>query len=75
MSDKENTETNLITICTVNDPVKAELIKIELANQDIRCEIGGEHQGGFTGTLSVELIVREEDAEAAKAIIEKKNLA
>ncbi len=67
-------DTRLVTLCTVNDAVKAELIKNMLADHDIEAEIGGEHQAGFTGTLAIEIIVREQDAELAKGFMRDHNL-
>ena len=62
-------DTKLITVHTVNDSVQAEMIKNMLADHEIPAEIGGEHQAGFTGTLPVEIIVREPDAEKAREFI------
>lgn len=64
-------EAHLVTVYTVNDPVTAELIKNQLEEEGISCEIGGEHQGGFTGTLAVDIIVRESDVDRAKEIIDE----
>ena len=68
-------DAHLVTLQTVNDAVKAEMIKNLLADHDIACELGGEHQAGFTGALEVEIIVREEDAALAAQIISDHNLA
>ena len=59
-------DTQLVTVYSVSDSVKAELIKNMLADHGIDAELGGEHQGGFTGALAVEVIVRESDS--AKAV-------
>jgi len=67
-------DSHLVTVHTVNDAVRAELIKNMLADHDIKAEIGGEHQAGFTGTLAVEIIVKESDAELAKEFIYAHNL-
>lgn len=64
----------LVTAYTVADSVKAEIIKNALEEHGIPCEIGGEHQGGFTGTLSIDIIVNESDAPLAKQIITDHNL-
>ena len=68
-SDRQLPEAHLVTVYTVDDAVKAELIRNTLQEHDIRCEIGGEHQAGFTGALNVEIIVLESDRERAAAII------
>ncbi len=60
----------LATACTVNDPVEAELIKNTLLDHEIECEIDGEHQAGFTGTLAINILVREGDAKEAREIIQ-----
>lgn len=67
-------DTHLVTLYTVDDAVKAELIRNTLAAHDIPCELGGEHQAGFTGALAVEIIVRENDATLAKQIVKDHNL-
>ena len=69
-SDSLSPESRLTTVYTVNDSVQAEIIKNMLVDHDIPCEIGGEHQAGFTGTLSIEIIVRETDALRATKIID-----
>jgi hypothetical protein len=67
-------ETHLVTIATTTQPSVAEVIKLRLEANDIRCEIGNESQAGFAGVLKVEIIVREQDVAQAKAIIEEENL-
>lgn len=69
-----NEGTKLINVYTVNDAATADMIKNLLIEQGIQCELGGEHQGGFTGTLEIEIIVREADAALAKRIITEHNL-
>jgi hypothetical protein len=52
-------ETNeLISIYIVNDPNKAEIIKNALQSEGIPCQLGGEHQGGFTGMFEIDVLVR-----------------
>jgi hypothetical protein len=68
-SKSNSNETHLVTVYTVNDSVKAELIKNMLADHKIKAELGGEHQAGFTGTLAVEIITREIDAASALEFI------
>ena len=62
-------DTKLVTVHTVNDPVIAELIRNTLHDHEIPCELDGEHQAGFTGTLGIGIIVREGDAEKALEFI------
>ena len=60
----QSPDIRLATVCTVNDAVEAEF-KNTLLNHEIKCEIDGEHQAGFTGTLGINILVREGDVEAA----------
>ncbi len=63
-------DAKLVTIFHLGDPVEAELVKNTLMDHDIDCQLGGEHQAGFTGTLEISVIVREEDVEQAEEIAE-----
>ncbi len=64
-------ESQLVTACTVSDPVRAELIKNMLLDHGIKAEVGGPHQAGFTGALPVEVIVRQADVAAAHEFIQE----
>ena len=64
-NETQDPNTHLVTVYTVNDAVQAELIKNMLADHDIKAELAGEHQAGFTGALAVEIIVQEADAKQA----------
>ncbi len=68
--DEHNLDAHLVTVYTVGDAVKAELIRNALQEHGIRCELGGEHQAGFTGTFAVDVIVLEKDREQAAKLIE-----
>lgn len=68
-SNEHHPEAHLVTVLTIADAVKAELIRNTLQEHDIRCELGGEHQAGFTGTFSVDIIVLEKDKEQAAKLI------
>ena len=72
--DIKNPEAKLIVLGTVSDPTKAEIIKNVLADHQIACEIAGEHQAGFTGTLDIEIIIRESDVDLATQIAKDHNL-
>ena len=65
MSDDE-----LVTVLRVKDNNEAEVIKIALENEGIRCELGGEHQAGMTGVFDVEIMVKESDEDRARELIE-----
>lgn len=64
-------ETNdLVTVYTLNDPNKAEIIKHALMAEGIACELEGESQAGFTGLFEIEVVVKAIDADRARKIIE-----
>ena len=42
---------DLVPICTVTNPMEAEIIRGALESAGITCQIGGESQGGFAGVL------------------------
>ena len=65
-----NPDAKLVTIYTLSDPVVAEMIKNTLLDHEIECEIDGIHQAGFTGALSIWIVVRESDADRAHEVIE-----
>lgn len=67
-------DSRLVTAYSVNDLMQAELIKITLLDNGIRCEIDGEHQGGFTGALKIGILVRESDVAEAIKLIETHHL-
>lgn len=60
----------LVKVYTVTDPATAEIIKGALENEGIPCELGGEAQGGFTGILAIDVMVRSADADRARKIIQ-----
>ena len=62
-------ESKLLTILHLDNPVEAELIRNTLLEHEIQCSLGGEGQAGFTGVFEIDLIVREEDVEAAEDIL------
>ena len=61
---------DLVTVYTLNDPNKAEIIKHALMAEGIRCELEGEHQAGFTGMFEIEVVVKAVEADRARGIIE-----
>lgn len=62
---------NLVTVYTLTDPMLAEIIRNAIHAEGLKCEIGGEHQAGITGVLKIEILVRAEDEDAARRIIQK----
>ncbi len=60
----------LVTVYTLTDPNESEIIKGALHAEGIACELGGEGQAGFTGLWEIDVMVRAEDADRARKIIE-----
>ena len=63
-------QNELVTVYTLTDPNRGEIIKGALHAEGIACELGGEGQAGFTGLWEIEVMVRADDADRAKKIIE-----
>ncbi|REJ72840.1 MAG: DUF2007 domain-containing protein [Planctomycetota bacterium] len=61
----------LVTVYTVTEPTLAELIRAELEDENIPCEVSGENQGGLAGVLKIDLLVRAVDADRARKFIEE----
>ncbi len=61
---------DLVTIYTVRDPTKAEVIRIALHDNGIACQIDGEYQAGFTGAIDIGILVKAVDADRATKLIE-----
>lgn len=61
----------LVQISTFANPVAAEIVKAALAAESIPCLIDNELQAGLAGALPIKLMVREQDAERAKAILDE----
>jgi hypothetical protein len=61
----------LVTVYTLSDPVKAEIIKNALHAEGIRCFLDGEGQAGIAGVTGFEIQVRvpAEDADRATRLI------
>ena len=60
----------LVSVYTLNDPNKAEVIKTALKLEGIACCIDGEGQAGFTNVFDMEILVPAKDADRARAFIE-----
>lgn len=61
---------DLMSVYTLTDEMQAEIIKNALEAGGIVCEIDGLHQGGFTGTLEINILVKARDEDKARSIIE-----
>jgi hypothetical protein len=57
---------DLVSVCTVNNPTEAEMIRNSLKAVGIACEISGENQAGLAGVLSIEVLTHESDAAEAR---------
>ena len=71
MRPKETDESDLVTAYTPKDPYKAEIIKNALHGAGIPCELDGEGQAGLSKILDIEVLVRAQDADRARGLIEQ----
>jgi hypothetical protein len=62
----------VVVVYVTHDVYEAELLRNELRDQGISCEIDGESQGGFTELVESKLLVRAWDADRARKIIGRK---
>ncbi len=62
-----------ITVYSTNDANEAEIIRGAIHAAGMKCEILGEGQAGLTGldAMEIQIVVRAEDFDQAKAFIEK----
>jgi hypothetical protein len=62
-----------VEVYSTLDASDAEILRIALHDEGIKCEIVGENQGGFTGVgiTPVRLYVRAEDFDRARSYIEQ----
>ena len=71
MESKEIDRDELVTAYTLKDPYKAEIIKNALCGEGIPCELDGEGQAGLSEILDIGVLVRAQDADLARKIIEQ----
>ena len=71
MQSKEIDRDELVTVYTLKDPYKAEIIKNALCSEGIPCELDGERQAGLSEILEIGVLVRAQDADLARNIIEQ----
>ncbi len=57
-------------IYTTNDVYEAEIIRNQLHDAGIKCELDGASQGGFTEIVETKLLVRARDADHARKLID-----
>lgn len=60
---------SLVTIYTVTDANKAELIKAELQNEGVTCRLDGQNQAGLANILEIRIMVPAKDADRARKFI------
>jgi len=71
MKPKETDRGDLVTVYTLKDPYKAEIIKNALRGEGIPCELDGEGQAGLSEILDIGILVRAQDADLARGLIEQ----
>jgi len=59
-------------VYTTNDVYEAEIIRNQLHDAGIKCELDGASQGGFTEIVETKLLVRAGDADRARKLIERR---
>jgi hypothetical protein len=58
-----------VVVYTLNDPIRAEMLRNALHEEGILAEISGETQAGLTGVLEIEILTKAIDADRARHII------
>jgi hypothetical protein len=61
----------ILTVYTTDNASEAEILKAALHGEGIKCEIGGERQAGLAGigSMEIQLLVRAEDFDRARAFL------
>jgi hypothetical protein len=65
-----NEANEVVVVFTTNDVYEAEIVRNQLHDAGIACELDGESQGGFTELVETKLLVRAWDADRARRLIE-----
>ncbi len=71
MEPQETDAGELVTAFTLKDPYKAEIIKNALRSEGIHCELDGAGQAGLSEILDIGVLVRAQDADLARGLIEQ----
>ena len=71
MESKVIDRNELVTVYTLKEPYKAEIIKNALCGAGIPCELDGEGQAGLSKILEIGVLVRTQDADRARTFIEQ----
>jgi hypothetical protein len=72
MSEDTEDADEVVAVYTTTDLYEAEIIRNELREEGIACELDGESQGGFTEIVETKLLVRAWDADRARRLIESR---
>ena len=61
-----------VSVCSLGDSVRAEIIKNALEAEGIRCFLDGRNQGAFTGipAMQINVLVDAINADRARKVIE-----
>lgn len=59
-------------VYTTNDIYEAEIIRNQLQDAGIKCELDGDSQGGFTEIVETKLLVRAGDVDRARKLVERR---
>lgn len=59
-------------VYTTNDIYEAEIIRNQLLDDGIKCELDGASQGGFTEIVETKLLVRAGDVNRARQLVERR---
>ena len=62
-------DTPLVTVTSVNSAHVADIVCNALQVAGIPAQVDGEHQAGFTGALSIGILVRTTDVDRARDIL------
>ena len=64
---------DILTVYTTSDANEAEVLRAALHGEGIKCEVGGEGQVGLAGigSMEIQLLVRAEDFDRARAFLER----
>ena len=64
---------DLVSVMTVQNPMKAEIIRGALVSAGIPCEIGGERQAGLAGIagIGIDVLTQVADVERARKHLRK----
>ena len=64
---------DIVTVYTTDNATQAEILRAALHGEGIKCKIGGERQAGLAGigSMEIQLLVRAEDADRARAFLDE----